>query len=57
VTVSGNSMINAPADAIDIEGGGVVSGNYISGGGYNTWGKMSGNSVSVGTRPRAWVSS
>ena len=36
VTVSGNSMINAPSDAIDIEGGGVVSANYISG---TTWGK------------------
>ena len=39
MTILDNSMINAPADAIDDAGGGVISGNYIGGGGYNNWGE------------------
>ena len=46
VTITNNSFIDTPADGLDISGGGVVSGNYFSGGGY----------TSVGSHPDAiWV--
>ena len=46
VNITGNSFIDTPADAIDVSGGGVISGNYFSGGGY----------TSIGTHPDAiWI--
>ena len=39
VTITGNRLIDAPADAIDVSvGGGVISGNYFSGAGYSSTG-------------------
>jgi hypothetical protein len=37
-TITNNSFIDTPADGLDISGGGVVSGNYFSGGGYTNCG-------------------
>ena len=46
ITISNNSFLNAPGDAVDIQGG-TVTGNYFCGEGYS----------SIGTHPDAiWVS-
>jgi Right handed beta helix region len=41
VTIKNNSFLDSPGDAIDISrsatGGGVITGNYFSGAGYNTY--------------------
>ncbi len=38
ITITGNSFLNAPGDAVDIRGG-TVSGNYFSGEGYSSLGE------------------
>ncbi|MGO9419362.1 right-handed parallel beta-helix repeat-containing protein [Roseiarcus sp.] len=39
VTVANNTFIDSPADGVDVQGGGVISGNYFSGSGYTSDGK------------------
>ena len=39
VTVTNNSFLDTPADGVDCEGGGVISGNYFSGCGYSSNGQ------------------
>ena len=38
VTITNNRLIDAPSDAVDVSGGGVVSGNFFSGAGYSSTG-------------------